>query len=828
MKWTAGVLLAFSAAGVAAKQSTSELMKQAIKATQGVPSLRKKEAERQRSFKTTMQGFIQPKRSLQNNYNYNNAQNYQGYWNGNDYDYQWNQDMAEEEFGFDISQYSIKFTGCHAVETYNEELAANDQFETVLGNQRYATFRLCPADTCNANTKWGCSENFGEYVVPLDMYVKSIAQYGQQRVQAYCEFCEDCAAREAYRSFAVSQMNQMQYELQVAEELYESFKENYVAQQGANNANGGNGGYYYNADLYNDDANEQNDADILMAYYKNVRNNANNNNGNNNGNNNVNGYYNANQNGYQNPRNSYNYYNQNMWKFSNNNNNNQNQNGDNQNQYKQNMNNNADYWNFATFEGHPLLPGYFSNQGEFVQSWGYFLNGEFVSIEEMQVAWDENLFGELPAGWENYIGLNPDEIEQCEYQYSKNCYSVYDQCMVYMAAEMEDDNWIPDWMNENYDANNANSNSAMASYIAYLQANAQNQENQYLALTGQMFGCHQVLYEPGCEGAYCDGNYEEQQYNNAQFYQLNKYMEAQLEACGEDEYCIADIETQMQQNQDFVEWLQEYNEKLYDQYINGEKLFYIGATCDENGGIGLAVYNDENCAYQDASLTAEQVLGFDVADLDYELIPDQCVPCDNQDNMQDKYYFGEDNQDADCEGCDQYEFEEGISSMCSMLYQISGKCNENLQPQNLYDGYYQDGEYIEPSYNNMFQSYSQQQNEELVCSFVESLNSGTYDQSGQVYIDNSKWGSPAKWQQGIAQASRNMPGGLKAALFLTALAAALMGVWACMLHGALARKNIPWQPKRSGAGGDAVDVARQNSGIVMGRSRSGPVTHPLI
>lgn len=187
--------------------------------------------------------------------------------------------------------------------------------------------------------------------------------------------------------------------------------------------------------------------------------------------------------------------------------------------------------------------------------------------------------------------------------------------------------------------------------------------------------------------------------------------------------------------------------------------------------------------------------------------------------MQDQYYFGEDG-----------DGEEGITPMCSMLYQISGKCNENLKPENLYTGYYQDGEYVEVGYNQMYQSYAQQQNEDLACSFIESLNSGTYDQTGQVYLDNSKWGAPAKWQQGIAQASRNMPGGLKAALFLTALAAALMGVWACMLHGALARKNIPWQPKRNAAAGgvDPVDMARQNSGIVMGRSRSGPVTHPLI
>ena len=187
--------------------------------------------------------------------------------------------------------------------------------------------------------------------------------------------------------------------------------------------------------------------------------------------------------------------------------------------------------------------------------------------------------------------------------------------------------------------------------------------------------------------------------------------------------------------------------------------------------------------------------------------------------MQDEYYFGENNDEGD----------EGITPMCSMLYQISGKCNENLSPENMFNGYYEDGEYVEVNYNQMYQSYSQQQNQDLVCSFVESLNSGTYDQTGQVYIDNSVWGAPARWQQGVAEASRNMPGGLKAALFLTSLAAILMGVWACMLHGALARKHIPWQPKRHvAAAGDPVDMARQNSGIVMGRSRSGPVTHPLI
>ena len=87
----------------------------------------------------------------------------------------------------------------------------------------------------------------------------------------------------------------------------------------------------------------------------------------------------------------------------------------------------------------------------------------------------------------------------------------------------------------------------------------------------------------------------------------------------------------MQQNQEFMEWLNEYNANMYDQWINGEKLYYIGASCDDDGGIKLSVYNDEDCSYEDSSVTAEKVLGFDITDyMNYDLIPDQCIPCDDQ------------------------------------------------------------------------------------------------------------------------------------------------------------------------------------------------------
>jgi hypothetical protein len=655
MKWISAAVLAAAVSGVTANSNIAamdpaahqELVRAAIKAASGVPQLKKAEARRLKAFSSKMRSLATPKeRDLQNNYNYN--QNQQGgQYNGNQYnnnqqgennynqgqyydgdydgDYQWNEEMNEEAFGFDISAYSIKYTGCHTVETYNENLAGNEQFETMLGNQNYATFRLCPTETCNTNNKWGCDSNYGEYVVPLYDYVESIVGYGEARVEAFCGFCEDCAAREAYRSFANNQRNQMEYDMQNAEQVYETFKESYAAEQAYNaNANG-----YYAEDYYGDAEDE--DATYLVAYYQKISNMQQYNNQN--GGNSYNTYnsYNGNQQ-QSNPSSSYNFYNQNMWQFSQNGN----QNG---NQQQNQQNNQQDTWSnmgqFASFGKHTLFPGYFSNQGEFVESWGYFLNGAFVSIEDGEVVWDEDTYGEMPAAWEEYIGVEPDEIEACDYQYSQSCYQSYAQCMLYLAEDQDQDQNDNAWMQNAVYADDQVM-AQMQSYMTYLESQQQQQQNQMAAMTGEIYACRQVFYEQQdqyAQNQYNNNNnqYQNQQYNNAQYYQLNKYMNAQLEACNDNEACIYDIETQMQQNQDFMDWLEEYNENDYDQYVNGEKLYYIGATCAEDGDIGLSVYNDQDCSYVDESVTAAKILGFDPDEiLNYDLIPSDCISCDNQ------------------------------------------------------------------------------------------------------------------------------------------------------------------------------------------------------
>lgn len=180
-----------------------------------------------------------------------------------------------------------------------------------------------------------------------------------------------------------------------------------------------------------------------------------------------------------------------------------------------------------------------------------------------------------------------------------------------------------------------------------------------------------------------------------------------------------------------------------------------------------------------------------------------------------------------------------------MLYEYAGKCNKHLSAKQYnYDGYVYDPNYeyqnqVEDEQNNdgveyadnewkqMYQSENQAQNENAVCSYIESLTSNTYNEFGEIGVTGTNWASPSSWNRQFSSQSRAMNGGLKAALSIMALAAFGMSIAVCIFHSVLARRNIPWKPRRS-KGQDPTDLARQNSGITTGRSRSGPSSNPLL
>merc|ERR1711981_343611 len=102
--------------------------------------------------------------------------------------------------------------------------------------------------------------------------------------------------------------------------------------------------------------------------------------------------------------------------------------------------------------------------------------------------------------------------------------------------------------------------------------------------------------------------------------------------------------------------------------------------------------------------------------------------------------------------------------VCVELYQGAAKCEEEHEFSNGIDKYYQ--------YN------VQDNNEELVCSFIDSLVAGTYSQEGEIVV-----GGMSSYVSGGSSTT----GGQKFALTFFILGTVGLAVYAAMLHSNLTK-----------------------------------------
>jgi len=102
------------------------------------------------------------------------------------------------EYVVDISAYAVKFEQCQFVKTYSDEVAENEDMDTVLETQRFAIFRLCPLENSAGGTTTcdSCNYNYGEYLVDLDTYLASTVEYYQQEQENMCQACEEMCQQD--------------------------------------------------------------------------------------------------------------------------------------------------------------------------------------------------------------------------------------------------------------------------------------------------------------------------------------------------------------------------------------------------------------------------------------------------------------------------------------------------------------------------------------------------------------------------------------------------------------------------------------------------------
>jgi hypothetical protein len=160
-------------------------------------------------------------------------------------------------------------------------------------------------------------------------------------------------------------------------------------------------------------------------------------------------------------------------------------------------------------------------------------------------------------------------------------------------------------------------------------------------------------------------------------------------------------------------------EKVYKNDNTGV-VYYAGAMCDKSGTrIKVGLFTDEYCETYDADAAPDTYIkknGYNVK-LSYHLMKhtfttEDCVAS----------CMGVDDDDDDGDG----DYAEAVTAdVCKTLYEAAGKCET---PHSFASGI--------ASYSDIYAS--QVSNEGTVCEYIASINSGAYDESGELVVKSSK------------------------------------------------------------------------------------------
>jgi len=203
---------------------------------------------------------------------------------------------------------------------------------------------------------------------------------------------------------------------------------------------------------------------------------------------------------------------------------------------------------------------------------------------------------------------------------------------------------------------------------------------------------------------------------------------------------------------EFTECMQVYESD------DGASSIYAGAMCSDSGtSIKVGAFTDEECStYKNVDIEnyLENGLKFDDEILEKVVDSENCVSCIMTD------YEVPDMDADDAAQDDAAEVE--VNEMCENLYEMSAKCESKYG----FDNYWKD-------YEEYVNQYSQ---EDSVCDFITSLESGSYDQYGEISLSGSK-------RNGSGGAS----GGQKFALTAFVVGTIGIGAYAASLHSQLTK-----------------------------------------
>mmetsp|Transcript_19179 Transcript_19179/g.23045 ORF Transcript_19179/g.23045 Transcript_19179/m.23045 type:complete len:228 (+) Transcript_19179:93-776(+) len=200
-------------------------------------------------------------------------------------------------------------------------------------------------------------------------------------------------------------------------------------------------------------------------------------------------------------------------------------------------------------------------------------------------------------------------------------------------------------------------------------------------------------------------------------------------------------------------------------------VLYSGPICSSGGSkIKIGIFTDEFCSNVDSSKSVDDYLG----QLSHALLKktydaDSCISCEVvEEEEEDENEDENDNQDEE-------EQEPEVTEMCQQLYEGAAKCEK------VYG--FDDG------YSNYAGYENQLSQETVVCDFIKSIKSGTYDESGEIKVRGGSTGS--------GQSATT--GGQKFALTFFIFGTIGLAVYSAMLHNKLTKGSAA---KLSNQGGN--------------------------
>jgi len=189
-------------------------------------------------------------------------------------------------------------------------------------------------------------------------------------------------------------------------------------------------------------------------------------------------------------------------------------------------------------------------------------------------------------------------------------------------------------------------------------------------LTAQEYNCERVRENCWCENA-----------NNADYCLATCYTNAKMDYCnemnGNNNYGQANGQfelsdalncAQLDVDEDIMSNYYFQNRKSNQGHYNKEGKYYVGPYCSSNGKkIFLGLFEEETCSYPAPQGTFEALnYGSAMPYSKQSLIDSGCVSCKEPSEQNENNYW--DNQDED-----------QVTDVCERVYEMSGKCEQNLQ-----------------------------------------------------------------------------------------------------------------------------------------------------